>query len=85
MADLEGAYDLFGPDPVQASADAAAALRAVGRTSEDAGFDAAFEVGGIVGGHFREEAIVRIFRRVKKGLPHATLEQKFGIFFVKYG
>ncbi len=63
MADFEWAHYLFGFDPVQGAADGAAALGAVGRTAEDAGFDAAFKVGGIVGGHFGEEAIVGVFGR----------------------
>ena len=63
MADFEWAYHPFGFDPVQGAADGAAALGAVGRAPEDTGFDAAFEIGGIVGGHFREKAIAGIFGR----------------------
>ena len=57
MADLERAYYLFGFDPVQGAANSAAALGAIGSAAEDAGFDATFEVGGIIGGHFREQTV----------------------------
>ena len=63
VTDLERAYHRFGLDPVEGAADRAAALRAVWRAAEDAGLDAAFEVSGIVGGHFREQAVVGIFGR----------------------
>ena len=54
--------------PVQAAADGAAALGAVGRAAENAGFDARFEIGRIICGQFREDAIVRIRRRLQKRL-----------------
>jgi len=85
VADLERAYYLFGFDPVQGAADCAAALGAIGRAAENAGFDAAFEIGGIVGGHFGEEAIVGIFRRAEKRFAHAFREQEFGKLLVHDG
>lgn len=85
MADFEWAYYFFGFDPVQGAADGAAALRAVGRAAENAGLDAAFEVGGIVGGHFREQAIVRIFGRTEERFAHAFREQKFWKLLVQDG
>jgi hypothetical protein len=77
VADLEWAYYFFGSDPVEGAADGASALGAIGRAAEDAGFDAAFEVGGIVGGHFREQAIVRILGRVEQRFAHTFREQEF--------
>ena len=63
VTDLERAYHRFGLDPVEGAADRAAALGTVGRAAEDAGLDTAFEIGGIVGGHFREQAVVGILGR----------------------
>jgi len=85
VADLERAYHLFGSDPVQGAADGAAALGAVGSTAEDAGLDAAFEVGGIVGGHFCEQAVVGIFGWPEKRFGHAFREKKFRILLVHHG
>ena len=85
MTDLEWAYYLFGFDPVEGAADGAAALGTVGRAAENAGFDAALEIGGIVGGHFGEEAIVGIFGRAEEGFAHAFCEQEFGKLFVHDG
>ncbi len=83
MADLKRSYHFFGSDPVEAAADGAAALRAIGSATKNAGFDAALEIGGIIGGHFREQAVVGIFRRAKQSLGHTRLEEKFWIFLVK--
>lgn len=85
MADLERAHDFFGSDPVEAAADGAAALRAIGSATKNARLDAAFEIGGIVGGHFREQTVVGIFRRTKKSLGHTRFEQEFWIFLVENG
>ncbi len=85
MADLEWAYYLFGSDPVQGAADGAAALGAIGSAAEDARFDATFEVGGIVGGHFREKAIVGIFGRAEQRFTHTFREEKFRKLFVHDG
>ena len=74
MADFEWTYYLFGFDPVQGAADGAAALGAIGSATEDAGFDAALEVGGIIGGHFCEQAIVRIFGRAEQRFAHTFRE-----------
>ena len=74
MADLERAYYLFSFDPVKGAADGAAALGAIGSAAEDAGFDAAFEIGGIVGGHFCEQAIVWLFGRVQQSFAHSVVE-----------
>lgn len=84
VADLERAYNFFGSDPVEGAADGAAALGAVGSAAEDAWFDAAFEVGGIVGGHFCEEAIVGIFGWAKQGFSHPFGEEEFRELLVKH-
>jgi hypothetical protein len=65
VAYFERTYYLFGFDPVQGAADGAAALGTVRSATEDAWLDAAFEIGGIVGGHFGEQAIVGIFWRTQ--------------------
>jgi hypothetical protein len=85
VADLERAYYLFGFDPVQGAANSAAALGAIGSAAEDAGFDATFEVGGIIGGHFREQAIVGILGRAEERFAHAFREQEFGKLLVHDG
>ena len=85
MADPERAYYLFGLDPVQGAADCAAALGAIGSAAEDAGFDATFEVGGIIGGHFREQAIVGILGRAEERFAHTFCKQKLGKLFVHHG
>ena len=85
MADFKRAYYLFGSDPMQGATDGAAALGAIGRAAEDTGLDAAFEVGGIIGGHFREEAIVGIFGRAEQGFAHTFREQEFWKLFIQDG
>src|SRR5580704_10212424 len=85
MADFERAYYLFGFRPVQGAADGAAALRAIRRTAEDARLDAAFEISRIVGGHFREEAIVGTFRWAEERFAHAFCEQEFWKLLVHDG
>jgi len=74
MADFQGANNAHGFEPVEGAADGAAALGAIGSAAEDAGFDAAFEIGGIVGGHFCEQAIVWIFGRVQQSFAHSVVE-----------
>src|SRR5688572_19424211 len=44
-------------DPVQAGADGAAALRAIGIAAEEAGLDPGLEIGGIVHRHFGKHAL----------------------------
>jgi len=85
VADLERAYYLFSFDPVKGAADGAAALGAIGRAAEDAGFDATFEVGGIIGGHFREQAIVGILGRAEERFAHAFREKEFWKLLVHHG
>ena len=51
---------------MQAAAGCAAALGTVWGAAEDAGFDARLEISGIIGGHFREETIIRIFWRTQE-------------------
>lgn len=52
VIDREWADNLFSADAMQAAADGAAALRAVRGAAEDARFDAASQVRGIIGGKF---------------------------------
>ena len=85
MADFEWAYYFFGFDPVEAAADGAAALRAIGSAAKNARFDAALEIGRIIGGHFREQTVVGIPRRMKKSLGHTRFEQEFRVFLVENG
>jgi len=85
VADLERAYYLFGFDPVQGAADCTAALGAIGSAAEDAGFDATFEVGRIIGGHFREQAIVGILGRAEERFAHAFCKKEFWKLLVHDG
>lgn len=62
---------------MQAAADGAAALRTIGRAAEDAGFNAAAEVGGIIDGHSGEDAIARILGRIQKRFCHAFRKEQF--------
>src|SRR5882762_2501807 len=76
MIDLYWTGQLDGSDPVQGAADGTTALRAVRRAPENTGFDAALQVGRIVGGHFGEEAVVRIAGWMKDGMGHAVGHQE---------
>ena len=54
MADAERANYFFAANPMQAAADATTALRAIRGATEDTGFDARLQIGGVIGGHLRE-------------------------------
>ena len=71
MADFEWAHDSLGFDPVEGAADGATTLGTIGSAAEDAGLDAAFQVGRIIGGHFCEQAIVGIFGRAQQSFAHS--------------
>lgn len=79
MIDLDGACYGDGSDPVQAAADGAAALRAIGGAAKDAGFDSAAKIGGIIGGHSGEDAVAGIFRGMEEGVGDAFVEEELGI------
>lgn len=64
---------------MEAAADGAAALRAIGIAAEDARFDAALEVGGIVGGEFGEDAIIGIGWGIDEGFRETFVEEHFGV------
>ena len=85
MAHFQGAHYFFRLDPVERAADGAAALRAVRRAAENARLDAAFKVRRIVGGHFREQAIVGIGGRTKQRFSHAFSKKKLREFLVHQG
>ena len=79
MINLYWTGQLDGSDPVQGAADGTTALRAVRRASENTRFDAALQVGRIVGGHLGEEAVVRIAGGMKDGMGHAVGNQELWI------
>jgi hypothetical protein len=85
VIDFEWAGELDGLDPMQATADGAATLRAIGGSAENAWFDATFEVSRIVGRHFGKEAIVGITGRLNDGARNALRGEEFGEFFDKGG
>src|SRR5882757_10167256 len=79
MINLYWPGQLDGSDPMQGAADGATALRAVRRASENTRFNAALQVGRIVGGHLGEETVVRIAGGMKDGASHAVGNQELGI------
>ena len=85
MIDLHGASDLERSDPVQAGADGATALRTVGSAAEDARFDAALEIGRIIGRQLRKDAVARVFRRTHESLADAFMKQELAILLGQSG
>ncbi len=80
VIDLQRAGELDGLDPVKAAADGATALGAVGRTAENARFNAALQVGRIIGGHFGEKAIVGVGGRLNDSASNALVREELRIF-----
>src|SRR6267143_7098050 len=76
MINLYWTGQLDGSDPVQGAADGTTAFIKDRRTTENTGFNAALQVGRIVGGHLGEEAVVRIAGGMKDGVGHAVSNQE---------
>src|ERR1700676_4004476 len=79
MIDLQGACQFDASDTMQAGADGATTLRAVRSSAKNTRFNASMQIRGIIGGHFREEAFIRIFRRVKESFPKVFIEEELRI------
>src|SRR6266852_4254990 len=70
---------------MQCAADGTTALRAVRCATENARFDATLKIGRIVGGHFGEEAVLRIAWGMKDSVRHAVGNQKLWILAMQRG
>src|SRR5260370_40257964 len=76
MSDAERAGDLHCANPMQSAAERAATLGAIWSPAKDAGFDTGFQIGGVVGRHFREKTVLGIFRGLHEGLRNAVIHQE---------
>src|SRR5690349_6275571 len=67
----------YGLEPMQTAADGATALRTIGSSTEDAGLNSSLQIGGVIGRHFGEQALVWRSWRDFHGVGNAGVHEQF--------